>query len=391
MEEGKAIVSVGSDEEPVIIPIDEKEFGNKKPKSKKKVIFIIVAVVLILACVGLGLSLFLAAPKSINDNNEHNEEPEIEKEEQKEEEKDKPVEEMPKKGDTALLPDGSMIEAAIYSRLEDKYGKDGLFNGHVVAIKRAKTLPEDKNGYEYDITDYDSDLPVYLWYEETNAKTKTGIIYFYSEAKTIYANEDFGRAFISLSTLVDISGLAEIDVSKTKSLSALLSMNERLQSIEALRNWDVSNVEDMSLIFSSTNITDLSPIANWNVSKVKDFSYLLSSDTKITSLSGLEKWNTAKASDMSWAFSGNERLGNIASLKNWNVSNVEDMTAMFHETSVSDLSPIANWDVSKLERASIMFSDSPITNATVLNSWNPKVLKEKDEMFDDWIDKPAWY
>ena len=40
MEEGKAIISVDSDEDPVIVSIDEKEFGNKKPKSKKKVIFI---------------------------------------------------------------------------------------------------------------------------------------------------------------------------------------------------------------------------------------------------------------------------------------------------------------------------------------------------------------
>ena len=78
-------------------------------------------------------------------------------------------------------------------------------------------------------------------------------------------------------------------------------------------DWDVSNVTDMSNVFSGAQSFN-QPLNNWNVSKVKD---------------------------MCGMFHGAESFNQ--SLDNWNVSNVTDMESMFLNATSFNQPLLAPW------------------------------------------------
>ncbi len=394
---------------------EEKE----KPKSKKKLVIIIVALLLI---VGVGVGVFLV----LSNNNEKTEEvAESVVEEEKEEKAGKPEEKEEKVAKTAILPTGRILKKKLCETAAAKYGENNKDyyseDNHITAIKRTKELPEDKNSRDYDITDSDSEASIYLWYEETDAAKKTGTIYFYSDAETIYADSNLEEAFSYLVKLSDISGLAEIDVSKTESIAGLFSGDKKLKSVNALKKWNTSKITDISSFLMHTNATDISGLADWNVSNVEKMQGLFIDDEQLTDISALKNWDTAQVEDFGDMFSGCTKLAdisalsgwktskvttttgmfwgmpklkNISALKNWDMSNVYHASGMFRDdSSLEDLSPIANWNVSKLEYARGMFSETNVSDATVLDSWNVSSLKAdgKEEMFNDGVKTPKWY
>ncbi len=98
----------------------------------------------------------------------------------------------------------------------------------------------------------------------------------------------------------------------------------------SLRSIDVSEVENISSIFSFSTREDFSGIENWDVSKVKKMEYVFSH-----------------------ALSFNQDLSK------WDVSNVEDMSGMFYG-AMSFNQDISSWNVSKLKNMDKMFKYSPL-------------------------------
>ena len=48
--------------------------------------------------------------------------------------------------------------------------------------------------------------------------------------------------------------------------------NQRLTNVNALSNWDVGNVTDMSqMFFACRELTDVSAIEDWDITNVSDF------------------------------------------------------------------------------------------------------------------------
>jgi surface protein len=102
-----------------------------------------------------------------------------------------------------------------------------------------------------------------------------------------------------------------------------------------LNDIDVSNIVDMSGIFSNFN-----------------------SDSKNSRFNGdISEWNVSNVKDMCGMFQGSKFNGDISK---WNVSNVKNMRSMFRGSKFNG--DISGWDVSNVEDMESMFNKCPLEN-----------------------------
>lgn len=114
-----------------------------------------------------------------------------------------------------------------------------------------------------------------------------------------------------------------------------------------------------------------------DVSKITDMSGLFdfNSDNELGKFNGdISKWNVSNVTDMSRMFSGSEFNGDISK---WDVSNVTDMRAMF-ECSKFD-GDISNWNVSNVTNMNYMFSKGCFKGD--ISKWDISKLKNRKLLF----------
>jgi surface protein len=139
-----------------------------------------------------------------------------------------------------------------------------------------------------------------------------------------------------------------------------------------ISGWDVSNVNNMSFMFSVA-VSFNQSIGNWNVSNVLNMSYMFASAISFNQFLGL--WNVSNVIDMSYMFADaslfNQDIGG------WNVSNVLNMSYMFFTVGGSQFNnggsnSIQNWSPSLCTNFSHMFDGSsfnqPLTNLVNFNN-----------------------
>ena len=159
----------------------------------------------------------------------------------------------------------------------------------------------------------------------------------------------------------------EINTSDIPHLENVTSMRAAFRGIKAidstnLNSWNVSNVENMSSLFSGISSFN-SYINDWNVSNVTNMFYMFS-ETSFNS--DISNWDVSKVEDMtlmfSYAIDFNQSIGD------WNVSSVTSMNAMF-QGAFDFNRDIGNWDVSKVKYMSDMFSSARQFNQDI-GGWN---------------------
>ena len=130
-----------------------------------------------------------------------------------------------------------------------------------------------------------------------------------------------------------------------------------LADLDALKNWNVSNVTDMiGMFWSCSSLTDLTALASWNVSNVKNIGSMFSYCSSLTALTALKNWNVSNVTDMSGVFYNCSSLTDLTAIKNWNVSNVTDMSGVFYNcSSLTDLTVLKNWNMSNVTNMESMF------------------------------------
>ena len=186
------------------------------------------------------------------------------------------------------------------------------------------------------------------------------------------------------------------DVKNITDMSLMFAANTQFNQL--LNTWDTSSVKNMSAMFRDTSSFN-QVLFSWNVSNVEDFSSMF----KNSSFSGgVDSWDTSSAKNMSSMFRGNTAFnGNISS---WNVANVEDFSEMFRQstsfnqdistwntTNAKDMekmfaeassfnAPIGVWDTGKVTSFKEMFYAASSFNQP-LNSWNTSVAKDMESMF----------
>ena len=172
---------------------------------------------------------------------------------------------------------------------------------------------------------FDDDVP---WHDQASKIRKI------ESTGTISLNEDSQNLFYDCSSLTDMTGLAGWDVSNVTDMSFMFSYCSSLTDLTALKGWNVSNVTDMHIMFGGcSDLTDLTGLKDWNVSSVTDMGSMFYDCSSLTNLTPLANWNVSNVTNMESMFSGCSSLTDLTAIKNWNVSNVMEMRDMFYYCS----------------------------------------------------------
>ena len=140
---------------------------------------------------------------------------------------------------------------------------------------------------------------------------------------------------------------------------------------EDISGWDVSNVTDMSDLF--TGVPFNQDISGWDVGNVRNMSNLFNGNTAFNQNIG--GWNTSNVTNMSNMFAGTSFNQNIGG---WNTSNVTNMSFMFNSSPFNQ--NIGNWTTSSLTTTYGMFSDASSFNQDI-SSWNVSNVTSMGYMF----------
>lgn len=282
----------------------------------------------------------------------------------------------------------------------------------------------------------DSEMPAYLWYD---APSKT--VFWWSDADTVYANEDSSSMFeglgdvekidmdgINTSRVKNMSGmffsaknlykeinLANFDTSNVENMSRMFGTfgmktmenlvpidfskfnTSKVKNMEEMfsysflpsldiRNFDTSNVENMERMFDNLEyIRDLD-LSGWNVKKVNNVQGIFSRLNKIQSLN-LSGWQMDSVTNMQFMFSGLADLTSL-NLTGFTTKNVTNMAYMF--TGVSKLADLnlSSFDTSKVTNMHGMFNNMGSLNNINLSSFNTSNVTDMSEMFSMTVTNP---
>lgn len=204
---------------------------------------------------------------------------------------------------------------------------------------------------------------------------------------------DMEAMFVGCYSLTDLTPLAGWDVSNVRSMNWMFESCCRLTSLDGLDSWDVSGADSMMGTFCDCYLDDISSLSGWDVSNVTNMSVLFGiaiSEHKfngkgnpITDLSPIASWDVSNLKDMWSMFRGAFKLKDLTPLAGWDVSNVEDMSRMFAQCrALHDLSGLEGWDVSGVKDFSSMFVDcSNLESLGAISGWKVSKEARMDDLF----------
>lgn len=157
-----------------------------------------------------------------------------------------------------------------------------------------------------------------------------------------------------------------------------------LEIIENGRNIDVSGVTNMSGMFKidtekyTSSLTELD-VSSWNVSNVKDMSSMFTGTSSLTNLD-VSNWDVSSVTDMSNMFAGASSLTNL-DVTNWDVSSVTNMSGMFAVTYALTELDVSKWDVSSVTNMSSMFTFAESLTELDVSKWDVSNVTDMRFMF----------
>ena len=219
-------------------------------------------------------------------------------------------------------------------------------------FKKASSAPAPGTSTEI-VSTTDSEMPVYLWYD---APSKT--VFWWSDADTVYANEDSNAMFSDLGDVerIDVTG---INTSRVKDMSWMFHSYEYLYKHIELGNFDTSNAEDMRYMFGTHGMKTME-----NIDPI-DFS----------------SFDTSKVTNMESMFEGSF-LPSI-DIHNFNTSNVTNMSFMFAHLGRPTTLNLSGLDVRSLWNTDAFFGGGSRNMITSLNvsGWDVSHLNDTVALF----------
>ena len=152
-----------------------------------------------------------------------------------------------------------------------------------------------------------------------------------------------------------LEDISKLNTSKVTDMSYLFHQNiyYHFDNNWAL-DWDTSNVQNMSYLFSETFCPTFPDISKWNTSKVTNMKGMFAFCNGHTTLPDISKWNVSNVTDMSNLFHG-LRSDCLPDISKWNTSKVTNMDELFDDVSIQKTPDISNWNTSNVTSMSSMF------------------------------------
>ena len=184
------------------------------------------------------------------------------------------------------------------------------------------------------------------------------------------------------------------DVSNVTNMTSMFSSSSFGQ---AIGNWDTSNVTSMGSMFNDATAFN-QDLSGWDTSAVTNMAYMFAGATVYNQ--DLSSWDTSSVTNMKFMFYAtafNQDIGawdtsNVTTmwgmfyaavfnqdLSSWDTSNVTTMRAMFNGAT-SFNQDLSSWDTSKVTTMRNMFNGATAFNQD-LSSWNTSSVTDMQWMF----------
>ncbi len=244
----------------------------------------------------------------------------------------------------------------------------GVPNNTIYNIKRAEIMPDGV--YFISLSTQDSEDSIYAWYDRWT-------LYYYTDAETIYLNEDSSQMFYYFEDLqtIDTDGW---DTSKVTNMSDMFYSCSSLTSLD-VSNFDTSNVTSMGSMFYNCSSLASLDVRNFDTSKVTNMNAMFQNCNSLTSLD-VSNWNTSNVTSMGSMFSSCRSLTSL-DVSNWNTSKVTYMNAMFHYCSSLTSLDLSNFDTSNVTNMGSMFSSCSSLTSLDLSNFDTSKVTDMGGMF----------
>ena len=251
---------------------------------------------------------------------------------------------------------------------------DGLSG--IKEFKKATAPPAPGTSTEI-VSTTDSEMPAYLWYD---APSKT--VFWWSDADTVYANEDSDHMFFSLGNVerIDMTG---INTSRVKNMSWMFHSGKNLYKHIELGSFDTSNAEDMSYMFGTSGMTtteNIDPIdfSRFNTSKVKNMKGMFSYSF-LPSLN-IRNFDTSNVENMGQMFDTLMNVRNL-DLSGWNVKKVNNIQGIFTRLNKIQSLNLSGWQMDSVTDMRSMFTDFSNLTSLNLTGFTTKNVTNMEYMF----------
>ena len=184
--------------------------------------------------------------------------------------------------------------------------------------------------------------------------------------------------------LSEIKLINNWDISNVTDISYLFSNCTFIKTLPDISNWDTSNITNISnLFYHCINLTSIPDISNWNLDKVINMSYMFYDCKSITSLPDISKWNTKNASDMRGIFCNCSLLKTLPDISTWSTDNVTNMSGLFqHCSNLENLPDISKWGVGNVTNMGGMFDHcTSLETLPDISKWDMKNVNHINYMF----------
>ncbi len=247
---------------------------------------------------------------------------------------------------------------------------------NIKSIRRAMSLPVgfDTSDPTHIISEDGSD-PIYAWYDNTD---DAGIIYLFSNSRTIKAGSNISHLCDHMRALVDAPALSDWDMSEAVDMTAMFQGTYALTSLD-ISDWDVSNVQDMKGMFFEAKALKTLDVPNWDTSNLVNMMAMFYGAESITSLN-ISNWDTSSVQNMGYVFALMTSITEL-DISDWNTSNVTDMTALFAGASSLTTVDISHWDISNVTSIAAMFQMAKSLTSIDVSRWNVSKVTDMTATF----------
>ncbi len=222
-------------------------------------------------------------------------------------------------------------------------------NTNITSIQSVEELDSNFTLTDDNKLSLEDEIPIYAWFDN-------GVIYYYSEATTLYFNEDSSYMFSNL------KGLESIDMSRIY-FQKVVNMEGMFKDCEALTNLSFYDV-------NTVNVTNMS--------------YLFAGCTHLGTLS-MGGFASDKLLNMSHMFDGCESMMDI--FLSMDTSNVTDMSYMFKDCKELTTLDLSGLDLSSADVTN-MFEGTNNLTTLITPKVNPtQSITLNVELYDDELTK----
>lgn len=253
------------------------------------------------------------------------------------------------------------------------YG-NGIINVNSTSFSRSNTLPEEYKSDEYVVSTDDSDIPIYMWYEDETKETK-----WYSDVTKAYLNSDSSYLFGNTKfETVDVSGLSTDYVTN---MFGMFWNSRNIRTLD-LRGFNTSNVTRMDAMFQNCGKLENVNLSSFDTKNVETMRYMFNSCSELTSIVGINNFNTIKVTLMDNMFSGCGKIVSI-DVSSFNTSNVTDMHDMFKNCTKLQTLDVSGFNTVNVEDFSGMFSYCNKLATIDVSEFNTASATNMKQMFMD--------